>query len=64
MKMATSTLDSPDCLDAEIFTGDALLTDMEEIKEYIERWTRAIREFDSMGYDNDVPLQFIGEVDA
>ena len=53
-----------DCLDAAIFTGDALFTDMEEIREYVERWTRAIRELDSMGYNNDVPFQFIGEVDA
>jgi hypothetical protein len=53
-----------DSLDAAIFTGDALFTDMEEIRDYVERWTRAIREFDSMGYDSDVPFRLIGEVDA
>ncbi len=31
-------------LDAEILTGDVLFSDIEKIKEYIERWSRAIKD--------------------
>ncbi len=31
-------------LDASIFSGDALYTDLEKLDEYVSRWKRAIEE--------------------
>lgn len=34
-----------EAVDAAIFSGDMLETAIDEFEEYVERWQRAIREF-------------------
>ena len=33
-----------DSIDASVFSGELLIYNLEEFKEYVERWSRAIQE--------------------
>lgn len=35
-------------IDAAVFSGDLLFTDLEEFKQYVERWSRAITEHEEI----------------
>ncbi len=41
-----------DSLDAEIFSGDVLYTDLDTLKTYLERWQRAIDEHVSLSQED------------
>lgn len=42
--MSAFILEILDTLDAEIFSGDSLYTNFDDIKEHVDRWVKALNE--------------------
>lgn len=40
-----------EAIDAAVFSGDILYTDLEEFKKYLERWNRAVKEHEESSKD-------------
>lgn len=55
--MSAFILEILDSLDAEIFSGDALYTNIKDIKEYIERWNKAINAHESLEGQEEKPSE-------
>ena len=45
-----------DELDASVFSGELLLTNLTEFKDYLSRWQRAVEEQEAAEKDTDVPV--------